>query len=79
MTYQTEGHHASDRRRAGTALPHCRRLFTAEQAAEHAAVPVQMIHLWIAAGKLRAHRLDGGRRIDELDLADFLASAPKRA
>ena len=50
-----------------------RRLFTIQQAAGVADVPVERISHWIVARKLRVYRLLGGLRIDELDLADFLS------
>jgi len=61
------------------AKPVCRRLFTIDQAADFAGVPVQEIYRWIKARKLEAYVLQGGIRIDELELADCISSlAPKQ-
>lgn len=60
----------------GPAPPNCRRLFTIEQAADHAGVPTLMMRHWIGAGKLESYCLEGGRiRIDEIELAAFLQAA----
>jgi excisionase family DNA binding protein len=61
---------------SGVAPPDCWRLFSLQQAADFAGVPVQQILRWIRIGKLEAYHLGGGRvRVDELELADCL-SAP---
>ena len=59
----------------GIVPPNCWRLFSIQQAADFAGVPVRQILRWIRIGKLEAYRLCGGRvRIDELELADCLSS-----
>jgi excisionase family DNA binding protein len=59
-----------------TAPSICRRLFSIEQAADFAGVPVQEIWRRIRMGKLKVYHLGGGRvRIDE---ADLLANFPPR-
>ena len=75
MTYHTATLPA-DRPEVGSVTPPiCRRLFSINQAADFAAVPVSQICRWIRIGKLEAHRLGGRVRIDEVELADCL-SAP---
>ena len=56
----------------------CWRLFTIQQAAHVADVPVERVCHWIMARKLRVYRLLGGLRVDELELADFLWSPESR-
>jgi hypothetical protein len=77
MTYRTatlQADRAKDR--GGAASPICRRLFSIDQAADFAGVPVLQIGHWIRIGKLQACHLGDGRvRIDEVELADCL-SAP---
>jgi hypothetical protein len=69
---------AATRTRA-TANPICRRLFSINQAAEVAGEPVQLIRRWIKTGKLEAYDLEGGIRLDEVELADCISRwAPKR-
>ena len=64
---------------AAAAKPVCRRLFSIDQAADFAGVPVQEIYRWIKARKLEAYVLQGGIRIDEVELADCVSSlAPKQ-
>jgi hypothetical protein len=61
------------------ANPICCRLFSIDQAAEFAGEPVQLICNWIMTRKLEAYDLDGGLRIDEVELADCISRwAPKR-
>jgi hypothetical protein len=77
MTYGTEAHQATDRPVAARAAgqPVCRRLFSIEQAAAFARVPVEQIWHWIMTRKLKAYRLYYGRvRIDEVELADLLSA-----
>jgi excisionase family DNA binding protein len=76
MTYRTASPQA-DRPEveSGAAPPRCWRLFSIEQAADFAGVPVQQIFRWIRIGKLEAYHLGGGRvRIDEMELADCISS-----
>ena len=77
MTYRTATLETDPPAAGGaTARPNCWRLFSIDQAADFAGVPVQQIYRWIRIGKLEAYHLDGGRgRVDELELADCL-SAP---
>jgi hypothetical protein len=65
---------------AGAAVnPICHRLFSIDQAAEFAGVPARLILRWIKTRKLEAYDLEGGIRIDEVELADCISSwAPKR-
>ena len=57
----------------------CHRLFSIRQAADVVGVPVQWIYELIKARKLEAYVLQGGIRIDELELADCVSSlAPKQ-
>ena len=76
MTYGTEAHQATERPAdARCAKPVCRRLFSVEQAAEFAGVPVEQIWCWIMTGKLEAYCLYAGRvRIDEVELATLLSA-----
>jgi hypothetical protein len=71
MTYRTERRQATDRPDdAGPAAAKsiCHRLFSIEQAAEFARVPVQQICHWIMTGELEAYRLHAERiRIDEVE------------
>jgi excisionase family DNA binding protein len=55
------------------AKPICRKLFTIEQAADFAGVPMRVICRWIKTRKLRAYVLPTGVRIDEVDLAHLLS------
>jgi excisionase family DNA binding protein len=59
---------------AAAAKPVCRRLFSIDQAADFAGVPVQWIYRWIKARNLEAYVLQGGIRIDEVELADCVSS-----
>jgi hypothetical protein len=53
----------------------CHRLFSIEQAADFACMPVERICHWIMIGKLREYRVHRGRiRIDELELTDLLSA-----
>jgi len=62
-----------------TAPPICRRLFSIEQAADFAGVPVQEIWRQIRIGKLKVYHLGGGRvRIDEVGLAERISSADSK-
>jgi hypothetical protein len=65
---------------AGTGVnPICHRLFSIDQAAEFAGVPVRLICNWIMTRKLEAYDLEGGLRIDEVQLADCISRwTPKR-
>jgi hypothetical protein len=75
MIHGTEAHQATDRPPgAGGANPVCRRLFSIEQAAAFARVPVEQIWNWIMTRKLEAYPLEGGMRIDEVELADLLSA-----
>ena len=67
---------AADRaEHAGAAAkPICCRLFTIQQAADSAGVPVQWICGWIKMRKLEAYVLAGGIRIDEVELADCIST-----
>jgi hypothetical protein len=58
---------------AVAAKPICRRLFSTHQAADFAGVPVRLIHKWIKTRKLEAYDLEGGIRIDEVELADCIS------
>jgi hypothetical protein len=61
------------------ANPICRRLFSIDQAAEFAGVPVRLIRRWIKTRKLEAYVLKGGIRVDDVELADCISYwAPKR-
>jgi excisionase family DNA binding protein len=77
MTYRTANPQADRPGVEGaTAPPNCWRLFSIQQAADFAGVPIQQILRWIRIGKLEAYHLGDGRvRVDELELADCL-SAP---
>jgi excisionase family DNA binding protein len=76
MTYQTSpgqtGHAGA------VAASICHRLFSIEQAADFAGVPVQVIRCWIRMGKLEAYRLGGRVRVDEIELVDLLPSPEAR-
>jgi hypothetical protein len=77
MIYGTEAHQAADWPvAAGAAAKRvCHRLFSLEQAAAVARVPVEQIWHWIMTRKLEAYRLTAGRvRIDEFELADLLSA-----
>lgn len=71
MTFQAESDHVTHN--AERAEPICRRLFTIEQAAEFARVPGHWLCDWIMAGELKEYRLEGGARIDEVDLENFMS------
>jgi hypothetical protein len=77
MTFQTDLGRTED---AGAAAKRvCRRLFSVEQAAAFARVPVKQIWHWIMTGKLVAYRMSAGRvRIDEVELADLLSARDAR-
>jgi excisionase family DNA binding protein len=63
----------------GVAPPNCWRLFSIQQAADFAGVPVQQILRWIRIGKVEAYHLGGGRvRIYELDLTELLRALRSR-
>jgi hypothetical protein len=53
--------------------PICHRLFTIQEAADFAGVPVQSICCWIKTRKLEPYVLAGGIRIDELKLAECMS------
>jgi hypothetical protein len=76
MIDATEAHQPKDRPDAASAAakPVCRRLFSIEQAAAFARVPVEQLWDWIMTRKLEAYPLEGGMRIDEVELADLLSA-----
>lgn len=58
-----------------TGASRCRRLFSIEQAARNAGVPLEIILRWIRTGRLELYRVRGGQlRIDEVELDECLAS-----
>ena len=65
-------------RAEAAATPICRRLFTIQQAADFAGVPVERICHWIRTRKLEGYVLAGGIRIDEVELADCISSPASR-
>jgi Helix-turn-helix domain len=71
--------HLSKAQAGAAAKSICHRLFSIRQAADVAGVPVQGIYWWIKTRKLEAYALEGGIRIDEVELADCISSlAPKQ-
>jgi len=76
LTSRTKDLEATDRAKDAGAVapPICRRLFTIEQAADFAGVPVRVICRWIKTRKLETHLLGSRVRIDEVELADLLTS-----
>lgn len=74
MADRTKPDHVTHRAcRARPAEPICRRLFTIEQAAEFAGVTVRQIWRWIMTGKIEELLLEGGTRIDEVELTKLLS------
>ena len=75
MTVQTKPGQTEHARAVAASI--CHRLFSIEQAADFAGVPVRVICRWIRMGKLEAYHLGGGGRvrIDEVELADLISSA----
>ena len=68
MTVQTKPGQTEHARAVAASI--CHRLFSIEQAADFAGVPVRVICRWIRMGKLEACHLGSGRvRIDEVELA----------
>jgi hypothetical protein len=51
------------------------RLFSVQQAADHASLPTEMIRDAIIGGKLKRYNLDGRIRIDEHDLDAYIKSS----
>ena len=76
MTQRMKPDRTTDRAdEAGAAVPPiCRRLFSIQQAADFAGVPVQWICHWIKTRKLEAYVLAGGLRVDEVELAGCISS-----
>lgn len=60
--------------RRGTGAPRCRRLFTFQQAVDHAGMPPEMVWDAIRTGDLKILCLAGEVRIDEADLDEYVAS-----
>jgi Helix-turn-helix domain len=73
MTYPAESDHVTHEADHAAAEPICRRLFTIEQAAEFAGVSVRHIWRWIMTGKLEELLLEGGTRLDEVELTKLLS------
>jgi excisionase family DNA binding protein len=47
--------------------------FTTDSLAQYLRVSDRMIRKWVAEGRLRSYKLDGCRRFDPADVADFVA------
>jgi excisionase family DNA binding protein len=47
--------------------------FTTDSLAAYLRVSDRMVRKWVAEGRLRSYKLDGCRRFDPADVADFVA------
>ena len=72
MPDRTEPDHVTHRAYRAASEPICCRLLTIEQAAEFAGVSIRHIWRWIMTGKLEELLLEGGTRIDEVELTKLL-------
>jgi excisionase family DNA binding protein len=52
--------------------------FTTDSLAQHLRVSDRLVRKWVAEGRLRSYKLDGCRRFDPVDVADFVAGMRDR-